>query len=160
MTLSRTIFSGEYTHAVDAQRRLSVPRSWRGAEGDSFYLFPSAEKMIRLLSSFVVQTLCDKIDAQSSSFTNDRVEQLKAAIFRQMYEVQCDRQGRIQLPAKLKSLAEIKSEATLVAAGTTAQIWSKEVWEERAVESDLDVTTAIDDLMNGDFDLDSFFGGE
>ena len=160
MSVVRAIFSGEYTHAVDAQRRLSIPRTWRGEEGLSFYLFPSSQKMLRLLSSYVVQGLCDKLDAQSSSFTNVKVEQLKAAIFRQMNEVQCDKQGRIQLPSTMKSKAEIGSEAVLVAAGSTAQIWSKEGWDEYQELDTIDVSSAIDDLMNDDFDLENFFGGE
>ena len=62
-------------------------------------------------------------------------------------EVECDKQGRILLPAHLRDYAQIKREAVVVGTGNQLEIWSKTqlaAQEEAARDSISDVAAGID----------------
>ena len=48
--MEQFVFVNNYTHAVDAQRRIAIPSEWRKKDGEtSFYLLPAKEHIIQLV---------------------------------------------------------------------------------------------------------------
>ena len=145
-------FLGEFTHAVDGQRRVAVPKNWRGPKDTPtrFFALPGRNQALHLLPDYAFQDFMKQV--RKVSFLNPKVSRALAQIGAKAQELQCDKQGRIALSQYLKDYAQIDSEAVLVGAFTTAQIWSKENWlkQDDDPEATLDV---IDSLFNGDGDL-------
>ena len=61
-------------------------------------------------------------------------------------EVTPDKQGRIQLPAKLREYANLDHDVSVIGNRNFAQIWNTQDWEARQAESDEDFTAAMEDL--------------
>ena len=156
MLADEIIFTGEFEHSVDAQRRVAIPRSWRGAEGSCLYLLPGKEKMIQIIPQYMFDVLRERL--KKVSFTNPKMARALAAFGAKIQEVQCDKQGRVAIPAKMKVHAGIEGDAVLVGAVTTAQIWAKSEWE-NSQDDEMDPYAMLDGLMNQDLSLDDLFGG-
>ena len=61
-------------------------------------------------------------------------------------EVTPDKQGRIQLPAKLREYANLDHDVSVIGNRNFAEIWNTQDWEVRQAESDEDFTAAMEDL--------------
>ena len=49
-TMEQFCFVNNYTHAIDAQRRIAIPSEWRKKDGEtSFYLLPAKEHIVQLI---------------------------------------------------------------------------------------------------------------
>ena len=145
-------FLGEFTHAVDGQRRVAIPKNWRGDKDSPtrFFALPGRNNVITLLPNYAFQDFVKQV--RKVSFLDAKVSRALANIASKAQELRCDKQGRIALSQYLKDYAQIDGEAVLVGAFTTAQIWSKENWlkQEDDTEATLDV---IDSLFGGGDDL-------
>ena len=53
-------------------------------------------------------------------------------------QVEVDKQGRILLPANLRSFAALTKDCTLVGVGGRVEIWDKDRWEENTSYDDMD----------------------
>lgn len=61
-------------------------------------------------------------------------------------EVTPDKQGRIQLPAKLREYAGLDHDVTIIGSRSFAEIWNTEAWNANQETSDEDFTAAMEDL--------------
>ena len=61
-------------------------------------------------------------------------------------EVTPDKQGRIQLPAKLREYANLDHDVTVIGNRTFAEIWNTQDWEASQAGSDEEFTAAMENL--------------
>ncbi len=136
-------FLGEYKNAVDAQRRIAIPKAWRPEQENQFYLLPGREKSLQLVPVEIFQELLQKL--RRVSFADSQSAMALATIGSMAQHVVCDKQGRIALSPQLISHAAIDDKVVLLGAVTTVQIWNPDVWESRRMDSDvgLDALQAI-----------------
>ncbi|MDR0949560.1 MAG: division/cell wall cluster transcriptional repressor MraZ, partial [Lachnospiraceae bacterium] len=52
--------------------------------------------------------------------------------------VELDKQGRILIPAQLRSFAGLEKDAVLIGVGSRIEIWSSEKWEAVSQDNDMD----------------------
>ena len=57
-----------------------------------------------------------------------------------------DRQGRIQLPAKLREYAGLDHDVTIIGSRSFAEIWNTEAWNASQETSDEDFTAEMENL--------------
>ena len=97
-------FIGWYSHSLDTKGRMVVPQSFRDMLGDSFYVAPSFDfKSIALYPNIAWAKARDKY-AHLASFNtalSRYLEMFDALSFRGQ---ECDSQGRILLPAKIRQM--------------------------------------------------------
>lgn len=99
---SRT-FIGSYSHTLDAKGRLVVPQAFRESLGDTFCIAPSYDfESIALYPNLMWARMRDHYEQLSrmNSALKGYLEQLDALSYR---EQECDNQGRVLLPAKIRS---------------------------------------------------------
>lgn len=99
---SRT-FIGSFSHSLDAKGRLVVPLVFRETLGDTFCIAPSYDfKSIALYPNLMWARMRDRYDklGKMNSSLKRYLEQLDALSFRGQ---ECDNQGRVLLPAKIRS---------------------------------------------------------
>jgi MraZ protein len=53
---------------------------------------------------------------------------MRRVTFTSAYQLEADRQGRVLLPASLRSYAQIDDEVVIAGMGDFLEIWSKEAW--------------------------------
>ena len=61
-------------------------------------------------------------------------------------EVTPDKQGRIQLPAKLRAYAGLDHDVTIIGNREFAEIWNTAAWNQTQEGADDDFTAAMEDL--------------
>jgi len=146
-------FFGEYTHALDNQRRVAIPREWRSkGDNDRFILFPGHNTLM-LVPYAAFRDFLAK--ARKVSLANRQAQEALARIGAKVQECLCDKQGRITISQRLLDLLGIKEEIVLVGAFSTIQLWHPDAWAQHRDSDDayLDEVQKITESPDGLMEL-------
>ena len=122
-------FVNNYTHAIDAQRRIAIPAEWRKKEGEtSFYLLPAKEHIVQLIPK---ETFYEQVirKAQKMSLADARQLRDLALCAARAQNCVCDKQGRIQISPLLLEHGGYSDKIVMVGAFWHIQLWTPERWE-------------------------------
>jgi MraZ protein len=141
-----TFFVGEFTHALDAKGRVTIPSKWRISGGDNTYLaLPNPSGYITVYPPKMIERLEEKISEANLSDTE--AQSLLMELFSKADSFGCDKQGRINLSDKLLAHAGIKGKAVLVGKFSTFAIWAEDRREKEGVgKSERDIFDAMREL--------------
>jgi MraZ protein len=131
-TVETTYYNSSYRHGVDDKRRVQVPAKWRPAKAGvelTVIMWPgsSAGTCLRVLPPQQMARLMMDIDAMPNADPTKPV--LKRLIGSGSEQVTLDKAGRICLPERMASAADIKKEAMLVGSLDRFEIWSPERYD-------------------------------
>ena len=115
---------GQYDYAIDAKGRLNFPARFRDAMGETF----------------------EKVAAKIEEKGLVKGRKVSRMLYASAVEVTPDKQGRIQLPAKLREYAGLDHDVTIIGSRSFAEIWNTEAWNANQETSDEDFTAAMEDL--------------
>ena len=123
------ILSGSFEYKLDSQNRVAVPADWRKQSPSGwFVLIPGRDQTLQLYTKEVYN---DRIGAKLNSLSPSNPADLKK--LRQMgartFNLQCDKQGRIQIPQILMDFAQLKSSVAFIASGNFGQIMDGARWK-------------------------------
>ena len=123
---------GEYQHNIDKKGRMFIPSKFRDELGERFMVCKGLDgkPCLFIYSMEEWQILDDKIQSLPVASTR----QLQRFIYSGAAEVECDAQGRILLPAKLREYANLEGSATVVGVSRRAEIWNSDSWNEESTE--------------------------
>ena len=121
------MFFGRYDYTIDAKGRLNFPAKFRDAMGESFVVLEWVDSCLFALPMEEVEWLADKLESDelmdSWAISGD--------LFSTACEVAPDKQGRILLPAELRTYAGLEKDVTIIGNRNHAEIWATEVWNAR-----------------------------
>jgi MraZ protein len=121
------MFSGEYTHTVDAKGRLTIPVKFREALAEGLYLIRGLDGCLFAYPPDAWQQIADQV--ADHPLTENGARSFSRMFFSST-ECRLDRQGRILIPAQLREYAAIENEAVIIGMNSRLEIWSKERWQE------------------------------
>jgi transcriptional regulator MraZ len=131
------VFFNRSVHAMDAKKRLFVPKRWlqeltRDDDGNLVAILTRGQDGCLFLFSEpgFRQTIAD-LDMRG--FTGPEQRRAQRALFANADRVTLDAAGRLLVPESLRQFAGLEKEVVLAGAGERAEIWSPERWE--AVQS-------------------------
>lgn len=123
------ILSGNCEYKLDSQNRVAVPSDWRKQSPTGcFVLIPGRDQTLQLYTEEVYNArIGAKLNALSPSNPADlkKLRQLGARTFK----LQCDKQGRIQIPQILMDFARLKDTVAFIASGNFGQIMDGARWK-------------------------------
>lgn len=122
------MFIGEYHHTLDAKGRMFVPSKFREELGESFIVTLGLDNCLFAFSAEEFERLKLKLDALPIS--NKDARQFARFFFAGACECETDKQGRIMIPAKLRSYAQLEKDVTVVGVSTRLELWNSQKWEE------------------------------
>lgn len=144
------MFMNEYTHTIDAKGRMILPAKFREELGSQFVLAPGLDTCLCIYPKERWDALIARL--QKLPFTNRNVRKVMRHLIGRGTEMECDRQGRILIPAHLRQAAGLKKEARIIGTGSIIEIWDPVLLEQD--EEDEDIASIADSLdLPLNFDL-------
>ena len=130
------MFMGEYNHTIDAKGRLIVPSKFREQLGDEFVVTKGLDGCLFAYDNSEWKNFEEKL--QKLPLTNPNARKFSRFFLAGASACEVDKQGRILLPAVLRSFAGLEKEVALVGVGSRIEIWSRENWLESNSYDDME----------------------
>lgn len=122
-------FFGSYEHSLDAKGRVILPAKLRVHFSEPGYLTPHLEQCLALwtVDEFTKEVALQLARADEGVTRRNAVRDWSAAVF----EAEIDRQGRMAIPAHLRSYAALDQEVLVVGMINRVELWSPRLWSEK-----------------------------
>jgi MraZ protein len=112
-------------HALDEKGRLIVPARFRERLGAGFVItIAQPDPCLALYPSATWGELCARLEAAPRK--DDRFRRLVRHLFANTEEVACDAQGRLLIPAGLRTYAGIDRDVISIGSLTRVEVWAKD----------------------------------
>ena len=131
-------FFGTYEHTLDGKGRLILPAKFRREfTGDAVgYLSQSSDHCLNLWTPPAFRERMQKMRLQAS---RGRVYRNVARLWAAgVAEIQVDSQGRIPIPAHLRSFAQLQGEVLVIGGFEKVELWSPAIWREKVLSEEND----------------------
>ena len=130
------VFMSEYNHTVDAKGRLIIPSKFREILGDEFVISKGMDGCLFVYANDDWKAFEEKLT--SLPLINKEARQFARFFLAGAAQVEVDKQGRILLPASLRSFANLDKDVVLVGVGSRIEIWDKEKYEALSADENMD----------------------
>jgi MraZ protein len=130
------IYAGEFRHAMDAKKRVTIPSRWRRSDDvlDEFFVIPNLkEGFLMVMPPAEFKRLADKVEHDSSLKPEERAKFMRQFSSRAQHVVG-DKQGRIVIPDEQAKQLDLHGEVVLVGNYTRFEIWDPEKWQKSTEE--------------------------
>lgn len=117
---------GEYTHNIDAKKRLAIPAKLRKELGERAILTRGLDNCLFLYPMQEWQKLTEKLAQLPVGQGNTR--SFLRLTLAGAVEVELDQLGRILVPDYLKNYAGLKQKVVLTGVYNRLEIWDEERW--------------------------------
>lgn len=132
---------GSYNHTIDTKGRLFVPSKWREDMGATFIVTKGTGKCLFGMSIDKWNVFSTKL--ASLPLADKQAQEFVRYISAWAIDCEIDKQGRILLPLKLRTFANLKEDATLIGVTSRIEIWDSAAWDEH----DKEIETNYDDIL-------------
>lgn len=126
--MARSVFTGEYRHALDEKGRLAVPARFRAQLDGGAVVSRWIDGCLAIHTRGGWDALSEKIAALPITDASSRL--FSRSVFAGAADADLDRQGRVLLPAYLREGIGLENEAVVVGARDHAEIWAPSTWAE------------------------------
>ncbi len=120
------MFLGEYEHTIDAKGRMAVPAKFRTQMDRGAVI---SKGMGTCLSIYTMERWEQKSDELVAGKASDELRDFERRIYPSASEVELDGQGRIVIPAKLRTYANLETDITIAGVRDHFEIWDRTAWQ-------------------------------
>ena len=138
------MFMGEHSHSIDVKGRLILPVKFREELGEKFVITRGLDSCLTVYTLEDWAHFASEMSKQATTKAN--VRSLKRFFFGGAAEVECDKQGRILIPAHLRSHAKLERDVVVVGAADKVEIWSRPEWDAYNLEIGADMESIAESL--------------
>ena len=120
------VFTGEYRHTIDAKGRLAVPARFRSDLAGLVYVCRWLDGCLAIfprpawdeLSTFYAKSVSGE----------PRSREVARSVFAFAFQTQLDGQGRLFVPANLREIVGLETDAVVVGLNDHVEIWPPARW--------------------------------
>ena len=127
---------GTYRHQFDEKCRLRIPSKFKEALGEGFIVAKGTNGCLFAFSKEGFEELYKKLE--SVSMFDLEAQKPVRALLASAFETEEDKQGRILLPAELRSYAKMVKNIVTIGVGNRVEIWAEEKFNEYNTEESYD----------------------
>lgn len=120
------MFLGEYEHTLDTKGRLAIPARFRAQMQQGAVI---SKGMGSCLSIYTLERWEQKSHELASGMANDELRDFERRIYPSASEVELDAQGRVVIPAKLRTYAKLETDVTIAGVRDHIEIWDRISWQ-------------------------------
>ena len=117
---------GEYEHTLDDKKRISLPKSFRGALGRKVVVTRGLDNCLFVYSRDSWGKIAEKL--QSLSFVNADTRGFNRFMLSGAAEVDVDDVGRILIPEHQKEFAGLKTRVVFTGISDRVEVWDADRW--------------------------------
>lgn len=120
------MFIGEYSHTIDAKKRLALPSKFRGELGERVVITRGLDDCLFIYTMKSWEVLAQKLGSLpvGEAGTRSFIRLMLAGAT----DVDVDSQGRILLPEYLKEYAHLQREVTVAGLFDRLEVWDASAW--------------------------------
>ena len=138
------MFMGQYEHSIDTKGRIIIPAKYRDDLGDAFVVTHGLDGCLFLYPKEEWESFVEKLKELPS---NQKTRRIQRQFLSKAMEVALDKQGRILIPALLRTEAGLEKEVVFVGMMNRVEVWDKGRLEEQEVEESPEaLESALDEL--------------
>lgn len=138
------MFMGQFEHTIDTKGRTIVPVKYREDLGVEFVVTWGADGCLYLYPKAEWKQFAEKLLQLPS---NQNTRRIQRQFLSMAMEVALDKQGRILIPAKLRTSANLEKDLVFIGMMNRVEIWDRSTLEAQEQEDDaVALETAMDDL--------------
>ena len=137
---------GEYEHSIDTKGRIAMPAKLREGLGAKFIITKGLDGCLFVYSMDEWRRVEQKL--ASLPMSRKTARDFTRFLFGGACEAECDKQGRVLLPANLRRYAALERDAVIVGVGSRAEIWDAAKWQQYNEESAEDVNELAEQLAD------------
>jgi len=143
------MFVGDFTHALDPKKRLTIPAVWRSQVGQPQSLFVLPDFHEKCLNVFPASEMARKLDRiRRHSMADRKAMEFARTLGSSADLVSWDSQGRIRIKDKLLNFAGITDQVQMIGALDKFQIWNPDLRED---SGDVDQAKLVEAGLYVDF---------
>jgi len=135
---------GEYSHSLDTKGRVFMPAKFREELGNKIIVSRGIGKCLFGFSEEVWMEFAQKL--KNVPVTDQKSQVFLRMLFASACECEPDKQGRINIPQRLRAYAGLENEAVLIGVMSRVEIWAPDVWEEYNAEALDDYEATLEKL--------------
>jgi MraZ protein len=120
------MFLGQFDHTIDAKGRMALPAKFRGQLEEGAVI---SKGMGTCLSMYTMQRWEEKSAELVEGKTSAELRDFERRIYPSASEVELDGQGRLVIPARLRTFAQLDSEVTVAGVRDHIEIWDRASWQ-------------------------------
>jgi MraZ protein len=120
------MFLGEYEHTIDAKGRMAVPAKFRSQMDHGAVV---SKGMGTCLSIYTLERWEQRSNDLIAGMASDELRDFERRIYPSASEIELDAQGRMIIPAKLRTYAKLGNEVTVAGVRDHFEIWDRATWQ-------------------------------
>lgn len=145
------MFMGEYQHSLDEKGRMIIPAKFRDSLGQSFVVTRGLDQCLFVYPKDEWNVMEQKL--KSLPLMKSDARAFTRFFFSGATECDLDKQGRVNIPNNLRNHAKLDKDTVVIGVSNRVEIWSKELWEGYALQSEESFNEIAEKLVDFDFDL-------
>jgi len=122
------MFLGQYSHALDAKGRLTIPARFREELEAGLVMTQGYEPCLVIYPQASWMSLAQKVAQMSAASSVAR--SYARLVFGNAFEAIPDKMGRILIPTVLREYAGIQEEAVVAGVNSYIEVWSPARWRD------------------------------
>ena len=142
---------GEYQHSIDEKGRMIIPAKFRDELGPVFVMTRGLDQCLFLYPMSEWKAMEQKL--KSLPLMKSDARAFTRFFFSGAVECELDKQGRVNIPANLRSHAKLEKDCVVIGVSTRVEIWSKEAWDAYSSQSEESFNEIAEKLVDFNFDL-------
>lgn len=143
------MFLGTYTPRLDDKGRLILPAKFRDQLEDGVVVTRGQEHCLYVFPGAAFQRIAGQL--QQAPVTSKQARDYLRVFLSGASDEAMDRQGRITLPATLRTYAGLDRDCAVIGAGERVEIWDATAWQTYLAEQESSFADRADEVVPGVF---------
>ncbi|UBH06365.1 transcriptional regulator MraZ [Leucobacter sp. Psy1] len=143
------MFLGTFTPKLDDKGRLILPAKFRDELSEGLVITRGQERCLYVFSEREFADMHDRI--RQAPITSKQGRDYLRVFLSGAHAETPDKQSRVTIPSALREYAGLGRELAVIGAGTRAEIWDAEAWQEYLTEQEQAFSAVEEEVIPGMF---------
>lgn len=141
------MFLGTYTPRLDEKGRLILPAKYRDELANGLVLTRGQERCIYIFSQREFEEMHEQM--RKAPLSSKQARDYTRVFLSGASDEMPDKQGRVTIPASLRTYAGLDREVTVIGAGSRAEIWDTQAWNDYLEEKEGSFSETDEEVLPG-----------